>query len=558
MADTFLLTQSGPGKKVAIGLTDTGETQRGETIYALRTEGGAPLPYVVVSPDGADYDSIDDALIAGHRTIALKGSDSYSGAVSITQDDVTILCNGANWTERTAGHTFTISGNNVTIKDLKSSGSHDGTAGSMTAYSVYNVTGNNCQIINPTFENLQGYGATFTGVNSGYVYDVNAVNVATDAADNFRIRYLIYVNGDSENVQVVGGNITGNSQGVGFWRGSNCKVAFVRGIDNYGYEDDAGTPYARSFIEDYGAATGQRNNHVVHCVIDGSTSHGIECAQGVIGSTYAHNTVRNCMGKSISITGQGTQYTQDIYVFDNNFYDKACSVVEATNVRFDKNRFYSITEDNALYFEGDSVGGKATGNTFRNCAGTLIRFDANNGYAADNDIVSSAANCFGIRVGGGTTGHEFADNHITMTGSNAAAMLVIDSCAVHGGKLSSSNGHTLRILGSNVLINAVLEIVNTAAGPSAIHLDDTVSNVRIMNCPRIYKDESGPVIDIGGATRLFIEHNTIQHADNDTIVRLKATTTKCVVDKNYHIRPDGANGIVDSGTANVTGTVYLP
>lgn len=524
--------------------------------FTLDGSGGSNV--IAVVGEGGNYATIADALSDDKTVIALKGDQSYSGAVSITQDDVLILGNGATWAERTAGHTFTISGNNVTIKDLKSPGSHDGSAGSMTAYSVYNVTGDNCKIVNPEFTNLQGYGATFTGVDSGYVYDVNAANVATDAADNFRIRYLIYVNGDSENVQIIGGNITGNSQGVGFWRGSNCKVALVKGIDNYGYEDDAGTPYVRSFIEDYGAATGQRNNHVVRCIIDGSTSHGIECAQGVIGSTYTGNTIRNCMGKSISITGQGVEYTEDIYVSDNNFYDAACSVVGATNVRFDKNRFHSITEDNALYFEGDSVGGKATGNTFRNCAGTLIRFDANNGYAADNDIVSSAANCFGIRVGGGTTGHEFADNHITMTGSNAAAMLVIDSCAVHGGKLSSSNGHTLRILGSNVLINAVLEIVNTAAGPSAIHLDDTVSNVRIMNCPRIYKDESGPVIDIGGATRLFIEHNTIQHADNDTTVRLKATTTKCVIDKNYHIRPDGADGIVDSGTANVTGTVYLP
>ena len=66
------------------------------------------------------------------------------------------------------------------------------------------------------------------------------------------------------------------------------------------------------------------------------------------------------------------------------------------------------------------------------------------------------------------------------------------------------------------------------------------------------------MISVQSTTRLFIEHNTIEHADNADIIKIYGTGSKVVIDKNYHVRPDGANGISDSGTGTVTGTVYLP
>jgi hypothetical protein len=248
--------------------------------FDAATDSVSTLLYGAIAPASVgasgQYATLALALAAGEKYIALEPA-TYSGAVTISGDDVKIFGYGATWTENAAGSTFTVSGARVSIEGLHISGSHDGDEADMTGDAAMLVTGDGFMAHRCRFTNLIGYAVNVSSADDATVAYCHAVNVATAASPVKYTRYCFYFTG-SLRPNVHHNYITGWSQAIGFWFGTSYGVADTNTlINNCGHETG---PARRSAIEDYGDSVQNVDNRWINNTIDGTTGQCIELAQG--------------------------------------------------------------------------------------------------------------------------------------------------------------------------------------------------------------------------------------------------------------------------------------
>ncbi len=165
--------------------------------------------------------------------------------------------------------------------------------------------------------------------------------------------------------------ITGWAQAVGLWYGVRDTVVEGNNIvDNYGFTDAAHTQ-TRSACEDFGGTEpGHGRNKWLNNIVDGSTSHCLEIAQGVDGSQFIGNTLRNPSLNFWSITGQVGQETSRILIQGNNCESAPASVRECAIVGLvHDTRIINNIHNRADIFVGAAAGSTGTiieSNTFKN------------------------------------------------------------------------------------------------------------------------------------------------------------------------------------------------
>lgn len=354
------------------------------------------VPFTTVAADGSgDYKTIEAAILGeppGVTIFIKRGvySPEYSLAPKANQ---TLRGEGAGATIILAPvgsgrNCFAISTPDVTVADLEVNGQRLLQPNQLSsAHSGFYVTGARCTIRNVYLHDVRNMGVYAPGADDLSVSGCRLENHATNGTTwGGAYSYKgIYCAGCAR-PHIQNCTLRGWSQAVGFWYGVVDGV--VQGnqiLDNYGFEDDART-VSRSAIEDFGAAVAPHGrNRWINNVIDGSTSHCLEIAQGVVGSQFIGNTLRNPgrlsgRGSQFEVTGVVGQITTDILIQGNTIEsdgtksDTCQTVANAYRISIQDNIFqgftYSGNGGNGALLIGGVAGNRGIdvrGNQFINC-----------------------------------------------------------------------------------------------------------------------------------------------------------------------------------------------
>jgi len=429
--------------------------------------GGGDFSTVVDAAGGGDYTTLSAALAAASAgdAIFIKNG-TYAGGITISLDGVTIRGESRDGVviqspSNSVTPAISVSGNKVTIDTIKIDGRRDlqtdagtGDVGQQDYSGIY-VTGDDVTIRNAWVFETRGMGICgISGADRGTIIYCRIENRATNGAVAVAGAYSggVFVIGTATRWYVLNSLVTGWAQGVGLWYGANeCIVAFNRIINNYGYGDTAHT-ITRSAIEDYGATAATHGRNVwAYNVIDGSTSCCIECAQGVDGSQYVGNILRNYNkfgdntgGPFVVADGGAGERTLNISLVNNQIYGHDVAGMCGTrgaNILIDSNLFQDlnnialasgvVTADDAI-----STGLRITRNVFKNCRSgiTLINGIADGAVVSQNVIDSpSVSTSRQIAVDGGAA-HVIDSNYINVNGVNVIGVQIA---------ATAGNGHRI-------------------------------------------------------------------------------------------------------------------
>jgi hypothetical protein len=562
VGDAYLSAADSPVdfEDILAGLFEDVESQSVATlIYANQAA-------ATVGADG-QYATLAAALTAGEKHIALLPA-TYTGAVSITQDDVRITGYGATWTELTTGSTFAVSGARVRLEGLAFSGSHDGTEGSMTAHSAIYTTGQWTAVHRCKFTNLKGYAVQASGADDLEISYCKAYNVATAASPVKYARYCFYVPGGTLRANVHHNYVTGWSQAIGFWYGTSYSTAGDNAlVDNLGHESG---PTRRSACEDYGDSVQNIANRWLNNKVDGSTGQCIELAQGLKGTLVQGNVLMGAgtgyttSASPIFVTGgdggAGGETSDHIRIIDNDLYGANDNTVSdgcgisggIDDILWENNRFYEFLNTTAtLHIQGNGATAvKVRDNVFRDCGGggqAVIRLSVAECAVSDNDIVSTIAGTRGI-FAEATDGHRIADNKIDVTGR---ALTLQSGNIVTGNEVESAdNAIAVSVVGTSDLLGNRFTGDDNTSGTVVLSITGNRNRVKDNH---IFRQGGG-----GGwgnaiscnTTDNRIEQNTLEIDGNDTLILLGAASTRNTVRNNTNIRADNTLGITDNGAGN--------
>jgi hypothetical protein len=524
--------------------------------------GGASATSVVGT--GGDYATLAAALTAGATHITLKPG-SYSGAVTISQSDVTIVGYGATWTENVAASTFIVSGNNVTVEGIAFSGSHDGDDGDMTGYSAVYTTGNFAKVRHCRFVNLRGFAVQADAADDIEVGHCYFENVGIDPDDDLHTRYCVYITNGSQRPYIHHNYITGWSQAIGFWFGVNDGVAaYNRLINNCGHESSLSR---RAAMEDYGDSVQNTNNRWLFNYVDGSTGAGLELAQGLKGTLVQGNTFKNA-GKGytsgnapLTITGgdggDGGEYSEHIRIVDNDLYgwgsntyaDSVLIFGGCFEIEFSGNRFYDIQNSTAsLQAASGTTGIKFNKNVFRTCGGggqAVIRLSTNNCLVESNDIVSAVASTRGI-FAESSDGHIIANNNIDVTGR---AIEIQDDCEIAHNRILSLDGTAaITAVNDNRFLGNRATNDSSTAGANVLRLTGTGNEVHDNHMA--ITDAGYAVIYCNTANNRFHRNQLSHVVDGGGAIQLDSSSARNVFSDNTYTQPDNSLSIYDTGSGN--------
>lgn len=549
--------------------------------YALTWDNDTGAFGLTAMATGGDFSAVLDAAGGGDYTTlaaALAGSSAgdvvfvkngtYAGGVTISLDNLTLLGESRNGViiqspSNSVTPAITVSGNKVTLDDLKIDGRRDlqtdagtGDVGAQDYSGVY-VTGDDVTIRNVWVFEPRGMGIVgASGADRGSVLNCRVENRATNGSSAVAgaYSYGILVTGTTTRWQVLYSLITGWSQGAGLWYGANeCIVAYCRIVDNYGYLDAAHT-ITRSAVEDYGATeTIHGRNVVAYNVIDGSTSCCIECAQGVNGSQYTGNILRNYnhfsdnTGKPFTAVDGGVgERTLNISFVGNQIYGSdvqgAC-LVRAANALIDNNLFQdmnnsSLTNGVLVVDSAISVALRITRNTFRNCQSGIDLRDsiASGAVIANNAFLAPVGTTQPqIKVDAGSA-HVVDGNYIDMAGGSMPGIL-IDTTA--------GDAHTI----TN----------NTLIGFTSTNIDVRRGRCQITNNYLVSTNVFG-VIQLYGSSALYnnVRWNYCDAANAGRTIYLDGGATKNVVQENNLIGAGASVAYGGTGWPTTNGNITTP
>lgn len=388
----------------------------------------APVPFFTVAADGSgDYTTIAVAITAAPvgATIVVKRGTYSPVATLAPKANQTIRGEGKGATIINAPvggglNAFRLDSAGVTIEKLAINGQKalQPDVQSNSAYQGIRVTAANCTVRDVRIFGTRNHAIWVQlGGDNFTLRDSSIENESITTAVPGWSYYGVQLYGAVKNGLIKNNRITGWAQGVGLWYGVQDTV--VEGnniIDNYGFLDAAHTQ-TRSACEDFGGLEpGHERNKWINNIVDGSTSHCLEIAQGVHGSEFIGNTLRNPAGKFWEITGQMGQETTDILIQGNDIKSGAttrnCAVVGLVHrVMITQNK-----HDKASIVVGGAPGA------------TDISIHANNLRNVDyavwiNDVAApcsvtyntiNAASVWGIYVISGSS-HDISHNRIRST-----------------------------------------------------------------------------------------------------------------------------------------------
>jgi hypothetical protein len=554
------------------GASETIETLRAAAesepeITSILTTTVAHKTATVVNANGtADYETLALALAGGAKWIVLKPG-TYSGTVTITQDDVKIFGYGSTWTENVAGTTFSVSGARVSIEGIHFSGSHDGDEGDMTAHNAIYVSGNWAKIHRCKFTNLQGYAVNVDDADDVEISNCYAANVATAASPVKYTRYCFYVANACLRPNVHDNYITGWSQAIGFWYGTSYGVGesnFL--VNNCGHEASV---TRRSAIEDFGDTVQNYGNRWLNNYIDGSTSNCIELAQGLNGTLVQGNVLKNAGlgyltgGGPIMVTGgdggAGGETSDGVQIIANRIYGRNDNTVSdgcgssggIDGLLYQDNEFYDFLNATATVYiqSSGSTTQKAVikGNKFRNCGGggqAVIRVAVAGCDIIGNDVESAIASTAGIRTES-TTGHTIAENRVSVT---AQAIYDAENSQIINNRLTSSASLVVNVEDDNTIADNVIYSSSVAVDNSQTFAVGDRNLVRGNRSTRA--GGSGYPMYTDGTDNRIVD-NWFENGADTHVVVFDNNSRRNVLVNNTHVRPDNSLGIQDSdGTAS--------
>ena len=293
-------------------------------------------------------DSIAGALAAVPATGAtvLLGEGVFpAGGVQLT-DGVVLRGQGRDRTKivplfPTQLPAVIVAGNGVTIEDLELNGLRDTSLDSTNSFGmlqgVVTVWGADANLRRVRVGNSLGTGILVTGpglrVEDSLITNPATNNSAVGTPGGHG--YGIFCSG-ADNVVLRSNVISGWAQGVGLWWGvTNGLVEHNRIVDNFGFIDAAHL-INRSACEDYGADVVPHGANLWRSnLVDGSTSHCLEIAQGVAGSRFIGNVLRrpgqiSNYGQHFEVTGQSGIETYDILVEGNDILSEGLRADECS------------------------------------------------------------------------------------------------------------------------------------------------------------------------------------------------------------------------------------
>ena len=307
---------------------------------ALETTNGVPTLWTGTLTNAV-------ALIGSSGADVELGEGVFTGNVQLTSG---VVLRGLGW-GRTKVVPLTpeqlpavrVVGSGVTIEDLELDGQRDASPATTNDFGEINgvitVAGADAVLRRVRVANSLGNGVLATLGGSGMrIENCLILNTATNNTPAGTIGghgYGIFCS-RSPNVIVRSNVISGWAQGVGLWWGvTNGLVEHNRIVDNFGFIDAAHL-INRSACEDYGADVVPHGANLWRSnLVDGSTSHCLEIAQGVAGSRFIGNVLRrpgqiSNYGQHFEVTGQPGIETYDILVEGNDILSEGLRADECS------------------------------------------------------------------------------------------------------------------------------------------------------------------------------------------------------------------------------------
>lgn len=389
---------------------------------------------VVDAAGGGNYTTISAALAAvppGGQTVLVR-SGTYAEHLTINTAKTRLVGEGSMQTKiipPSGANAIAVGAADVEIGDLEISGA------SVTGGISISATGSRTVIKNIYLHGTKTSGITIGG-SDAKIENCTIENVATSPTGTpGGVGPGIFVDGTARPT-IRTNRIRGWSQAVGLWYGvADAPVEGNFILDNYGFADSAHA-IPRSAVEDYGASViGHGRNLIVNNVINGSTHNCIEVAQGVVGSQYVGNILRNPGkisndGSFISVGGQGTQITTDILIAHNYCISDGSRQESGVSIAGQSYRI-SVFENTLRDFTNSSgtvfIGGSQTsgdiaveGNQFYNCQYPIRLNNNGDGVLIKNNLMRSVLST-GIYVSSGAK-HVIEGNSITVTGDGVTLL----------------------------------------------------------------------------------------------------------------------------------------
>jgi len=497
-------------------------------IHAARDAAGANG--VVFFPQGSYFISAAITPLAGQTFI---GAGIQASKILVADD---------------ASHNaFAIEEADVTLANLQIDGQRGEAAVnlSQTVNCGAYITAARCTLANVWIRNVRAIGISVDGGGD----DLHVLDCRIDGGHNDPagttggVSKGVYVNGALRPV-IRGCTITGWSQAVGLWYGVlDGLVEGNRILDNYGFEDASHTVH-RSACEDYGDTATHGRNVWTGNVIDGSTSRCLEIAQGVVGSRYLNNILRNPgiisnQGSCFEVAGQSGVITTDILIQGNICYGQAAHTDDnsvnglAYRISIINNHFidYTHASNNAPVFIGGLSGPQdilVAGNQFTNCRGGVrlnnntdgmvvvnnvsrntlgnaIQLLSGSGHLVTGNRVETTNNVHCVYIGAGGR-HKVTSNYLKSNGGSAILCERGDNLIEANECINSSAGNqgAIHITGANALRNKVYRNnCESTTGRRAIRIESSADYTLVQDNTLI----NGDITESSAGTHNLTEPN---------------------------------------------------
>ena len=427
-----------------------------DTALASAGGGGQTLYTAVVDAGGdGDYTTISAALAAASaRDAIFIRNGTYDGGVTVSLDNIRIVGESRDGaviqSPLSSTACITVTGDDVVIENVTVDGrraSQSGTGGLQGFSGVYIDGAQRLKLRNSVVKNTLGNGITANGSTTdsddGAIEYCTIQNTATDGSTpttGAHLPGIQLINGTAR-WRIIGNFVTGWSQGIGLWYGArDCIVANNVLYANYGYAD-TGHITTRSAAEDYGAdVTTHGSNVWVANMINGATSECIECAQGVIGSKFIGNVLRNAnkfgddTGFGAKIIGTAGEPTRDILFYGNTLYGDSTgtnrsglTINTQGGVTVSDNNIFDCVNTGStgpIQVQGTTAQATITGNKISNCAGGIYTVNAAAFIRAfGNSISSPASTNILINILAGA-GYVISENKLDANGVNCTGIQI--------------------------------------------------------------------------------------------------------------------------------------
>jgi len=485
-----------------------------------------PVEITVAADGSGDYRTLAAAVSgapAGAFLAIKRGTYPLPATLALSKANLTLRGEGPQATiiraPLASAHALHISADDVAVEGLQIDGRRAAQPGS-GGHGIFVDNADRATLRDCHIHSVKQNGVEGSFADDLLVERCRIINHATNGTTWGGAGSLkgIYLTRSARNV-IRGCYLAGWSQAVGWWTGvtdSRLESSFL--IANYGFEDDLAT-IRRSAFEDFSnGVMVHGGNQVRDCVVDGSTSHCLEIAQGVVGSQYVGNTLRNpgklgaANGAFFSVTGGGAaapELTSDILVADNYCHSDAsrpdyADVNNAYRVTLRGNTFSGCNHLEgvaALLIQGTPPQGVTIdGNEFFDCRTAIRLLAAGPGVIVTRNRITGPgynSNCILIDIG---AGHLIEGNVLAISGATGQ----------HGITILATAGAGIQITGNRIVVPS-FPVVNsagsvlvqgnwmesTALGAAAFYLTGAGAAKSVLRDNRLTSPSKGGYVSAG-------------------------------------------------------------